>query len=290
LNSDDVWEPTKLEKQVNYLDANTEVGVVFTRVTFIDETGNILGPGDYPYYSVFDVENKARTAWLRHFFVTGNCLCHPSSLVRRNCHDKLGLYNKRLFNLHDFDMWVRLCFKYEIHILDDKLFRFRIRDNEANAGSDTLPNRIRFRFEHYKILDHYLGIDDKQLLLSIFPEAVKYGPVENEYIPYFLGMLALKYNDVPRCLWGLEVLFNLIKNAEMERELEKRYGFSYRDFIELTERYDAFHTAAAFPSNPALSPAALPPTPEYESKLMRFARKVDRFLVDCVIKIDNKIR
>ncbi len=51
LDADDLWEPTKLEKQVKILEKNPEVGLVYTWVTYIDETGQSTG-------RVFDLRQR----------------------------------------------------------------------------------------------------------------------------------------------------------------------------------------------------------------------------------------
>ncbi|MCJ8280869.1 MAG: glycosyltransferase family 2 protein, partial [Rivularia sp. ALOHA_DT_140] len=43
LDADDLWEPTKLEKQVNCLKANPGVGLVYTWTTFIDQFSQPIG-------------------------------------------------------------------------------------------------------------------------------------------------------------------------------------------------------------------------------------------------------
>ena len=246
LNSDDAWEPSKLEKQVNYLDYHPEIGAVFTKVNFIDESNRPFVNKNYKYIHVFDVENRTRYAWLKRFFYQGNCLCHPSILIRKKCYDEIGLYDERMANLPDLDMWVRLCLKYEIHIMDEKLIRFRILKNAANASGDNPTTNIRSRFEFKQILDHFLTINDKQELPAIFPEASRYGTVENEFIPYFLGRLALDVNNGSTNLWGLEVLYKFMGNETMCNELENRYNFRYLDFLKLTARYDVLRDSSNF--------------------------------------------
>ena len=54
LNSDDAWEPTKLEKQVKYLDSHPEIGAVFTKVVLVDEAGNLIGSENYNNFYIFE--------------------------------------------------------------------------------------------------------------------------------------------------------------------------------------------------------------------------------------------
>lgn len=241
VSSDDVWEPYKLEKQVKFLEENPQIPVVFTKVKIIDENGNDFTDENHFYYSVFDQQNRSRAEWLRHFFLTSNCLCHPSILIRKTVYDKIGLYNESLANLPDFEMWIRICLKYDLFILDQKLTRFRIRSENANASSSGNPkNRIRTRFEWKQIFDHYLKIDDINFFLKIFPDAQKYGKPKSELIPYFLGRLIQETKVDVKQLWGLETIYNLIQSRKIAEMLKNDYNFKYSDFIKMSSEVDAF--------------------------------------------------
>jgi glycosyltransferase involved in cell wall biosynthesis len=240
LSSDDVWEPVKLEKQVSYLDNHPEIAAVFTKAVCIDETSRRITHGNNKYLHIFEKENRTRFEWLRYFFYEGNCLCHPSVLIRKFCYDDVGLYDERMANLPDLDMWVRLCSKYEIHILNDELVRFRLRRNNVNASGGNFEKNVRGNFELKQILNHYLTINNKKDFLKIFPESNKYGELESQYIAYFLCRLALDVSNNIWHLWGLEVLYNFIGKKENALDLENKYGFSYIDFYRLTAQYNVF--------------------------------------------------
>jgi len=244
LNSDDAWEPTKLEKQVQYLDSHPEIGAVFTKVVLVNEAGNLIGPEEYKNFYIFEKENRSRYEWLNFFFASANCLCHPSVLIRKKCYDEVGLYDERMANLGDLDMWVRLCLKYNIHILDEKLVRFRIMADKSSASSDKPSTQIRSNFDYIQILNHYLAINDKVVFLKTFPEAENYGIIEEEYLPYFLGRLAVDIGTRMWHLWGLQTLFNFMGRKGMAIGLEKKYGFGYRDFYELAAQHDIFNIIA----------------------------------------------
>jgi glycosyltransferase involved in cell wall biosynthesis len=83
LNSDDAWEPTKLEKQVEYLDSHPEIGAVFTKATFVDEASRPVGPEDYSGFYKFEQENRSRYEWLRLFFYLGKSVTTRSVSMMR---------------------------------------------------------------------------------------------------------------------------------------------------------------------------------------------------------------
>jgi glycosyltransferase involved in cell wall biosynthesis len=249
LSSDDAWYPDKLELQVKYLEQHSEIAVVFGKVDWINETGKLITDISFPYYDVFNVKNRSRHQWLNHFFNWGNCLCHPCSLVRREVYDNVGFLNPAFANLPDLDLWIRICLKYEIAILDNRLIRFRRMIGESNASGDTSKNRIRNRFEFFRILDDYLRIDDVKEFSLTFPEAMKYGKLKAEIIPYFLGRLAIDSGVDFKVLWGLNKIYTLLQCNETAKLVEDCCNFTYRDFIRLSGDNDPFRISWVAPEN-----------------------------------------
>jgi len=238
ISSDDVWEHDKLEKQVKYLDENPLTPAVFTKVKIIDEDGKEFTKKDHPYSNVFKQENRSRSEWLNHFFYVGNCICHPSIMIRKDVYKELGLYNGRMANLPDFDMWVRLCLKYDFHILDEELTKFRVRKDEKNVSGTTPTAKLRYNFERLHIFDHYLKIDDTEFFKKIFPDAHKFGKLKANMIPYFLAKLAYETNIDLMQLWALNTLYNFMQSNEIVDQLRDSYDFYYPDFIKMSGKSD----------------------------------------------------
>lgn len=240
LSSDDVWMPEKLEVQVDYLDSHSEIAAVFGKVVWIDEDSDPIIDPEFPYQHVFDVHNRSRYEWLNHFFYGGNCLCHPCSLIRRKCYDEVGWYNPTMANLPDFDLWVRICLKYDIHILDQNLIKFRRLLVEGNASGDTNANRIRTRYEYFRILDHFLQIRDVDEFRKIFPGTDSYGDITELDIPYLLGQKAISADVEIKKLWGLNLLFDQLQDEKRAKRIADKFNFSYIDFIHLVALHDVF--------------------------------------------------
>lgn len=240
LSSDDTWHPEKLAIQVKYMEDHPHIAAVFGKVDWIDENSNLIKHEGFPFKDVFEVKNRTRYEWLGHFFKYGNCLCHPSSLIRKESYDEVGWLNPSFANLPDFDLWVRLCLKYDIHILDQRLIKFRRMNAERNASGDTLKNRVRNRFEYKQILNHYLKIHSPRELSLIFPEAVQYGRSSQALIPYFFGRVAINSGVDFMVLWGLETIYTLMGNEATAKKLEKQCGFAHLDFIRLAGECDPY--------------------------------------------------
>jgi len=245
LNSDDVWLSQKLEKQVQFLDNHPEIGAVFSYPKFIDENSKILTE-DHFYKVQFQKINRTRFKWLNHFFYHGNCLCHPSVLIRKECYDTVGLYDPRYAQLPDFEFWIRLCKQYEIYIIPEDLIKFRIRDNEANASGRRSENYVRISLEMPQIYKNYLDIDILKNLLIIFPEIYELNPFVNDYefdqkvYKYFLAQLALKteFNSVH--YFGIDIMFQLMNSPEFVHYNKSHFIISYKNLIKLTGNIDPF--------------------------------------------------
>lgn len=240
-HSDDVWEAEKLEKQVALLDGNPEIGAVFTRVGAIGEDGSPLADEKHFYVTIFNQPNKTRHKWLRHFFNHSNALCHPSALIRKSCYLDCGLYRFGFAQLGDLDMWMRLCMKHEIHVLPERLVRFRVRDSEANASGNRPESRIRGLYELYKLLQNYRKLVTFEDMVKVFPTAEKYRQSEETDMDFVLAMVAL--DETPstcKQLLAQDLLFEAISDPKRSARIKRLYGFDYKSFVALTGKHDVF--------------------------------------------------
>src|SRR5215216_5206326 len=237
---DDAWEPQKLEKQVAILDGQPQIGAVFSWAKIIDEHGQSLTNKSHYYYKVFEQPNRSRFEWLHYFFYHNNALCHPSVLIRRQCYDDCGAYRYGLAQLGDFDMWVRLCLKYDIHIIPEKLVRFRLQSSQVNTSGDRPEVHIRGEFEFLQIYRNYLQLTNRDDFVKVFPDAALIVEKEEYDIPFALAMVALSLQNPFGRLFGLQVLFNIINDPQRAKKIERIYGFRNLDFIRLSAQHDIF--------------------------------------------------
>lgn len=240
-HSDDVWEHDKVEKQVAYLDAHPNIGAVFGNALAIGEDSSPMADENHFYSKIFDQPNRTRHEWLRFFLSRGNALCHPSVLIRKQCYVDCGPYRDKLAQLPDLDMWMRLCLKYEIHVLTEKLVRFRVRDNEANASASRPDSRIRHAYEFYKLLSNYRKLTSFNDLIKIFPSAEKYNRNQETDIDFVLAMAVLNEKPFAQTqLFAQDILFEVISDPKRAANIKRLYDFDYKSFIALTGTNDIF--------------------------------------------------
>ncbi|MEG4280750.1 glycosyltransferase [Microcoleus sp. MON1_C1] len=253
INSDDAWMPEKLEKQVKFLDEHPEKGAIFGYAQIIDEEGKKITEENHFYSQVFIQPNRTRFEWLRHFFFNGNCLCHPSILIRKHCYDDIGLYDERFALLPDFDFWIRLCIKYEIFIMPESLVKFRIRLQEANASGNKPETQMRHHLEFSQILKNYISPDTLNIFLDIFPVSARIEGIESrlnikdievELAPFIIAMFAIRHSNPAHRYFCFDILYQMYSQKELAQKLKQKYSFDFSDLIKLAGEQDVFGTVA----------------------------------------------
>ena len=180
INSDDYWcDEDKLAYQLQILLGNPQLGATFGRARFIDKRGEVINKKRLTFGSVFDQQNRSQGQWLRLFFDQGNCICHPTVLIRRECYDEVGVYNNNLRQLPDFDMWVRLVKRFPIHISERELISFRVLPGQS-ASSQTVANSVRTMNEHYLIATSFFRNVGAQALKDGFSDLLRYPDVPSD--------------------------------------------------------------------------------------------------------------
>ena len=238
-HSDDLWVADKLEKQVRHLDAHKDVGAVFTHVQVIDEQGQAVDDADNYFVKTLNPANRTRHEWLRYFFCTGNALCHPSVLIRKQCYDVCGAYNYGAVCLGDFDMWVRLCKHFEIYILEEKLTQFRYFMDHSNASGNKQGFQSVAQFTFYTILWHFTTIQSFEELCRIFPEAREFDRGENTVCKFALAMVALSINlfhFMP--LFAVNLLHDCLMCDTTRDTLQIYYNFDRNSYADILRKYD----------------------------------------------------
>ena len=138
LDADDLWEPTKLEKQMQCLDAKPEVGLVYTWTRLVDETGN---PTGVKYDS--EVEGNV---WQQ--ILVGDIVCSGSSaMVRRDCFDRLGGFDSNSTPAEDFDMWTRISADYPFALVKEFLLDYRQHSSNSSKNHRKMMQALRITFE-----------------------------------------------------------------------------------------------------------------------------------------------
>lgn len=122
LDSDDLWLPTKIKRQVRIFLEEPEVGIVYTDIEFIDKNGSPYG-GNICWEAL-----KRRRASLYEDLMSENVISGSTSsvLIRRECLEKVGLFDETMSACEDLDLWRRLAQHFQFSKIDMQLVRLTV--------------------------------------------------------------------------------------------------------------------------------------------------------------------
>jgi len=179
LDSDDVWLASKIQEQVRVLDEYPSVGVVYTGVQFIDTKG---APSSERLTWDEPVREALYEDLMTHNVITGSL---SSILVRRECLDRVGLFDESMIACEDLDLYRRIAEYYEFRKIDLPLVKIRIHGENTQTGfatmargwettickisKDTPPEFEYYKYEAIiKILSMLAGLSKRDARLPSF--------------------------------------------------------------------------------------------------------------------------
>lgn len=243
MNSDDVWRPGKLKSQIDFLESSPEYAATFGRAAFIDASGAGVPKSDLPFGHVFDQETRSRGRWLRHFFTKGNCICHPTMLIRRDMFKYYGIYDSRLRQLPDYEMWVRLAKHVELHVSEEVLIDFRVLPGES-ASAETPRNNVRTINEYMLVIERFFDGVDRETLIDGFGDLLRMptvpSPAHLDIEKAFLLFTPAPWLDHMYKIVGISKVYRLMESPTHQRILEEDYGFGDHQFHALCASADVF--------------------------------------------------
>ena len=111
LDSDDLWLPRKLSRQVDFFTLNPTAVINQTEEIWI-RNGIRVNPKDRhrkPSGMIFERS-------------LGLCLVSPSAvMIKKNLFDDVGVFDESLPACEDYDLWLRISCRYPVHLIDTPL-------------------------------------------------------------------------------------------------------------------------------------------------------------------------
>ena len=157
---DDVWtDEFKLQKQVDILEKNSNVGLVYANYNVIDSESRIIKKQKYeklmPSGIVFNETVKGA-------FPYPLTVCFRKTLM-----DDLNTYMKPHYLMGDFPLFLHLTNKSEFYYLNDVVASYRRHDTSVTSNTNSYKKRILFNDSWITILKDFLSrekIKDQVLL------------------------------------------------------------------------------------------------------------------------------
>lgn len=155
LDSDDLWEPEKLTKQVAYMQSHPDCVLVGTWITRIDELGNSLGE---TRYALEDVAIRNKILWRNQF-------AHSSVLMRKGMLDKTQGYRFPLDE--DLDLFLQLGQYGAFANIPEPLTQYRVHASGKSANYRGMVENVLLIIKtHREIYPGYISAYLKYTLAS----------------------------------------------------------------------------------------------------------------------------
>ncbi|MBW4513345.1 MAG: glycosyltransferase family 2 protein [Scytonematopsis contorta HA4267-MV1] len=139
LDADDLWDANKLEKQVYALENNPEVGLVYTWVLYINDTGESTGR-----LLKHQAEGDVWKQLTQYNFVE----CGSVAMVRRYCLETVGKFDPSLGSVvEDWDMWLRIATKYDFKAVKEPLVFYRQTSSSGSKNYAAMEKSLNLAIE-----------------------------------------------------------------------------------------------------------------------------------------------
>ena len=221
LDSDDEWLPEKLDKQVKILQSESpEVGVVCSWSYNIDEKGNYISKRYLPKKDGYIYEDLLST----------NPISVPTVLIRKECFNRVGLFDDLLNAQEDWDMWIRIAKYYRFALIKIPLVKYRLHSNQISRNLELkiiTANRILVKYAnelkkrpctHSK---HYFYIGNRLCHMGKTKEGQRYLIKAISLYPFCIRYYICMFGSLfgPKCF----IYFVNIKRC-LTRAIVKHFG------------------------------------------------------------------
>jgi glycosyltransferase involved in cell wall biosynthesis len=113
INADDAYIPEVVDRAIEHLERNPEVGAIFGAVNYVDEHGE-----------VFRTLAPPRFRWRRYLYF-GAFVTTPTIVWRRELLNRAPSLNERYVDAADYDFFLRLLRGVRVDRIDEPMLNFR---------------------------------------------------------------------------------------------------------------------------------------------------------------------
>jgi glycosyltransferase involved in cell wall biosynthesis len=143
LDADDMWYPDKLERQVTFLDAHKECGLVHSDTTIIDEMDRVI-------HLRFNQETqrKVPSGYCTMDLLQRSHIQIPTILERRDIIERVGNFDERLKGVQDYLHWILVAMEgTAFGYIDEPLAMYRWRAGSLSSNQRRMAEDHVMMFE-----------------------------------------------------------------------------------------------------------------------------------------------
>ena len=135
LDADDLWDPTKVARQVSVLTEHKAALAVYCDHRIIDAEGKVTGPSGA-------LAHPRTSGQLLRNLILGNFIISPSlMMMRRTAFEQVGGFDETLRQAEDYDLWMRVAANGPILYMLDTMVSYR-RHGQNLYGGESLESHL----------------------------------------------------------------------------------------------------------------------------------------------------
>jgi glycosyltransferase involved in cell wall biosynthesis len=160
LDSDDLWAPTKLERQLAYMCANPDCAISQTNEIWI-RNGRRVNPG---------IRHRKRAG---DIFIDSlrTCLISMSAtMMRADLFRTLGGFDEVMTAAEDYDLWLRILTGHQAGLLDEPLVTRRAGHPDQVSATTPAIDRFRILALTKLLADHRLSTARRTGVVEVLAE------------------------------------------------------------------------------------------------------------------------
>lgn len=176
LDSDDLWMPEKLQRQVAYLEMWSDAGMVFGQAWLIDEHGERYG------HEPLGAAQQTPTVLAHDSLLLRNRVSGPSTvLLRRELWQRIDGFDPQIRYGEDWDLWLQVARIKPIHAMSMPLACIRRHRGTQCYYPESSEKVARVLQDHLRLLEKAFGSLPVSSVSSLRSQAIA-----NQYLEAFI--------------------------------------------------------------------------------------------------------
>jgi glycosyltransferase involved in cell wall biosynthesis len=196
MDADDISLPRRLEKQVEFMERNSDIGVLGSWVQTLGLEKDR------------EIHFKSGNNQIRFELFIHNYLHHPTVMLRNDILEKYNIKYEQYLHAEDYAFWIKLSNYTKIDILPEILLIYRLHGNNISEIQVEFQKKQTSEIRRIQLSDLGMYLSDNELTLyeSFIDDDLFYTPDEFKKILNIIQLLIFRNNE--KKMLDVELLFS----------------------------------------------------------------------------------
>jgi len=170
MDADDISLPTRIEKQVEFLEHNTDYSVVSTMFYTFK-----AGSSKRNLYI-----NPTKYEELQAFLLFKSGICHPAVMIRKTLFTELGLrFEQEYIHVEDYALWSKALYCTKLANIGEPLLLYRMHENQISTVYEDI--QLQNKKKVFKIHCNKLGIPTDDYNMDVYASVAEAVPLYSSF-------------------------------------------------------------------------------------------------------------